>query len=405
MVAVILYYRESNCNSEMAKVLWYGDACCNTGFARVTHSVLDHLHKLHDVSVVGINATGDPHDYPYEVFPAGNVNCPDRFGIPRLPELVSKIRPDIIVCCQDIWIVNNVWERIQFLQKDLKFKFMAYFPADSEAYMPDMLRNMTAWDMSLTFTIPSAQKIMASGITPKRFGVLPHGVDVGKFFPQDKRASRRNLGLPEDKFIVLNANRNQPRKRIDLTIEAFVEFAKGREDTMLYMHMSAKDMGWDVIGLFRQAMTMAGLDPTDRMILTTNEINYGNAPPDELLRDIYNSADVGVNTSDGEGWGLVSFEHGACKRPQIVPAHTACKDIWEKSALLADVGTWVWDKDLSVKRGIVNTKHVTELLVELYEGPALYDHTAEKCYEVTQRPEYRWESVSGGFDAAIKELV
>ena len=405
MMTLSLYYRERDCNSGMAKVLWYGDACCNTGFARVTHSVLDHLHKVHDVSVFGINATGDPHGYPYEVFPAGNVNCPDRFGIPRLPEVVAKVRPDVIVCCQDIWIINNVWERIQFLQNDIGFKFLAYFPTDSEAYLPDMLRNMTAWDMSLTFTIPSAQKVMACGVTPKRFGVLPHGVDTSKFSPCDKIAARTELNLPLDKFIVLNANRNQPRKRVDLTIEAFVEFSKGKDDTMLYLHMSRKDLGWDVIGLFKQSMEMAGMDSTNRLILTTNEINYGAAPPDELLNKIYNAADVGINTSDGEGWGLVSFEHAACHKPQVVPAHTSCKDIWGGSGQLIDVATWVWDKDLSVKRGIVSVKHAAELLDDLYKDSGLYEMTAQKCFEVTQRPEYRWESVSGGFDAAIKELT
>ena len=51
----------------MAKILWYGDACSNTGFARVTHSVLDHLSKEHEVVVLGINYTGDPHEYPYKI--------------------------------------------------------------------------------------------------------------------------------------------------------------------------------------------------------------------------------------------------------------------------------------------------------------------------------------------------
>ena len=405
MMTLSLYYWESNCNSGMAKVLWYGDACCNTGFARVTHSVLDHLYKDHEVCVVGINATGDPHNHPYSVFPAGNINCPDRFGIARLPEILQKAKPDIVICCQDIWVVNNVWERIQFLQNDLKFKFLAYFPTDSEAYLPDMLRNMTAWDMCLTFTIPSANKILASGVQPRRFGVLPHGVDISKFSPGDKTQARKNLGLPEDKFIVLNANRNQPRKRIDLTIEAFVEFSKGRPDTMLYLHMSAKDLGWDVIGMFRQAMTISGQDPENRLILTSQNINYGDAPPDSLLENVYRAADVGINTADGEGWGLVSFEHAACKRPQIVGNHTACKDIWEKSAQLINVGTYVWDKDLTVKRGVIDTRHAAGLLRDLYEDRGLYEHTAEACYAVTQRPEYRWENVAAGFNAAILELV
>ena len=174
---------------------------------------------------------------------------------------------------------------------------------------------------------------------------------------------------------------------------------------MLYLHMSAKDMGWDVIGLFKQTMTLAGMDPTNRLVLTTNDINYGDAPPDELLRSIYLAADVGINTSDGEGWGLVSFEHAACARPQVVPAHTSCKDIWENSAQLIEVATWVWDKDLSVKRGVISTKSASQLLTDLYNDSGLYAATANACFEVTQRPEYRWESVAGGFDAAIKEMV
>jgi len=164
-------------------------------------------------------------------------------------------------------------------------------------------------------------------------------------------------------------------------------------------------LGWDVIGLFKQVMKMAGQDPENRLILTSSNINYGDAPPDELLQDVYRAADVGINTSDGEGWGLVSFEHAACKKPQVVPAHTSCKDIWEKSGQLINVATYVWDKDLTIKRGVIDTKHAANLLTELYEGRAFYDHTADACFQVTQRPEYRWENVSAGFNAAIQELV
>jgi D-inositol-3-phosphate glycosyltransferase len=74
----------------VAKVLWYGDACSNTGFGRVTTSVLEHLQKEHEVEVIGINYNGDPHDLPYKIYPASNLACPDRFGIPRLPELIDK---------------------------------------------------------------------------------------------------------------------------------------------------------------------------------------------------------------------------------------------------------------------------------------------------------------------------
>jgi D-inositol-3-phosphate glycosyltransferase len=59
----------------------------------------------------------------------------------------------------------------------------------------------------------------------------------------------------------------------------------------------------------------------------------GGVRDDRELNLLYNACDVGINTSMGEGWGLVSFEHGATGGAQIVPEHTACAELW------ADVGS------------------------------------------------------------------
>ena len=60
--------------------------------------------------------------------------------------------------------------------------------------------------------------------------VIPHGVDTQVFFPLNRQHARQALfpDRPElqDAFIVLNANRNVLRKRVDLTIEGFASFAQ-----------------------------------------------------------------------------------------------------------------------------------------------------------------------------------
>lgn len=389
----------------MAKILWYGDACSNTGFGRVTHSVLAHLSKEHEVAVIGINYNGDPHEYDYKIYPASNLHCADRFGLPRLVEIFNKEKPDVFICLNDIWVVNQVWERIHFLKEKNNFKFVAYFPTDSERYPNEMLRHIPHWDLAITFTVQQANRILSHGISPSRMGVLPHGVDLSKFNPMPREEARKALSLPLDKFIVLNANRNQPRKQIDLTIKAFAEFAQDKPDTMLYLHMGAKDMGWEIIPLFEREMKLRGLDPTNRLVLTSTDINYIAAPPDELLNKIYNAADVGLNTTNGEGWGLVAFEHAACRKPQVQPCHTSCMDLWDGAGMLIDVATWIIDKDLSVERGLINTSHAANLLSQLYADKALYAEVADACFAVTQRPEYRWESVAAGFSQAVVDLT
>ena len=110
----------------MSKILWYGDACSNTGFARVTHSILEHLKKDHEIVVYGINYSGDPHDYPFKIYPASATNPGDKFGIGRIQQIVERERPDFFICLNDIWIVNQVWERVHLLKSQFNFKFIAY---------------------------------------------------------------------------------------------------------------------------------------------------------------------------------------------------------------------------------------------------------------------------------------
>lgn len=387
----------------MAKILWYGDAVSNTGFGRVTHSVLEHLHKEHEVVVYGINYTGDPHPYPFKIYPAAAHNPQDRFGLGRIQGIVELEKPDFFICLNDIWVVNQIWERIHLLKHKLKFKFIAYFPTDSEWYPLSMVRYIPDFDFPVTFTIEQAQRLMAHGIQPARLGVIPHGLDQGKFFEIDQDEARNRLGLPKDKFIVFNGNRNQPRKRIDQTIKAFSEFAVGKDDVLLYLNMGEKDLGWAVKELFETEMKRRGQDPTAKLALTPN-MNYLSAPPDEQLNLVYNAVDVGINTADGEGWGLVPFEHAQTRKAQIVPNHTSSADIWKNSAELIDVGAWITDKDLGVERGVIDYKHAAELLNKLYEDKEYRKEIADKCYEVTQNPSYRWDKVAEGFNKAMEVL-
>ena len=124
-----------------------------------------------------------------------------------------------------------------------------------------------------------------------------------------------------------------------------------------------------------------------------------------MLNKIYNATDVGLNTADGEGWGLVSFEHASCRKPQVVPNHTVCRDLWADVGMLSDIATWVTDKDLGVVRGLVDIDKVIDNLNELYTNKKTYDEVADACYALTQRPEYRWEHVSKGFSKAITDLL
>ena len=60
----------------------------------------------------------------------------------------------------------------------------------------------------------------------KRIEVLEHACDKKVFFSLKPKYCKRYFGIEENKFVILNLNRNTPRKRLDISISAFVYFLK-----------------------------------------------------------------------------------------------------------------------------------------------------------------------------------
>ena len=91
-----------------------------------------------------------------------------------------------------------------------------------------------------------------------------------------------------------------------------------------------------------------------------------------------------------------------CKKPQIVPAHTSCQDIWKDKGPLIDVAAWITDKDLGVERGIVNYKHASELLNKLYEDEEYRQKDRRRLLSSNSKPSYRWDKIAEGFTKAME---
>jgi glycosyltransferase involved in cell wall biosynthesis len=303
----------------------------------------------------------------------------------------------------DIWIINEQYRRIADLKQSLGFKFVGYFPMDSYGWHGALADTANEWDSAICYTEFGALEAIKGGIE-RPITVIPHGVTKGQFAPKDKTEARKNLGLREDIFIVFNGNRNQPRKRIDITIAAFARFAVGRPDVQLYLHMGMKDQGWDVMPIFGREMMRNGLDPNGRIIMTTNT----PAPPNvgvEMLNDIYNAVDVGINTCKGEGWGLVNFEHAACKVAQVVPDHTSCKEIFDGYGKLIRCDHVDVDTNYGREMPCPSVDHLTEILVELYENREELDAVAQACYERATDEAFNWDTVAAQFDDAFQEVL
>ena len=403
----------------MIRVLVVGDAVTPTGFARVLHSILERLHLNFEIHHLGVNYHGDPHPYPWKIYPAGSLG--DGYGMNRLAPLIEELCPRLIFMMGDLWILMRYAGILARLET--RVPAIAYFPVESDPVEPDAMTHMLkSVDVLATYTNFGADAVRIAieqarsvnpGLPMREVVIIPHGVDSESFYPieqvdgapgkNSRRAARERVfpGRPDllDAFIVLNANRNQPRKRIDITIEAFALFARNKpEHVKLYLHMARQDEGWDIFRLSRRF----GIE--NRLLLTRAD----NSVPNESvagLNLIYNVCDVGVNTACAEGWGLVSFEHAATGAAQIVPRHTSMTELWEGAAELIEPRFTLITENTLINAYYTSAADVAAALQGLYEDPEKRRRMARAAREMVLKTEYQWDNIANRWSELFNSRI
>ncbi|HKP94064.1 MAG TPA: glycosyltransferase family 4 protein [Chthoniobacterales bacterium] len=379
------------------KILIIGDAVAPTGFARVIRSIFQPLHEHYELHQLATRFEGGPHDYPWKLYPAGKGES--RYGYDQIGPLVDQLRPAIVFLLYDIVFQVRYLESLR--KAAWKPKIVFYSPVESGPIAPEIMQRLHGLSRYVVFTeygrseIERALQILRltdPGFEFPALEVIAHGVALDKFFPlPDKTEARRRMRLDDaqhrDAFIVLNANRNMPRKRIDLTIHGFAQFAKDKPaNVKLYLHMATEDSGWNVLILAKRYGIF------DRLIMTQAD-NSRPTFSDDQLNFLYNACDIGITTTTGEGWGMPSFEHAATRAAQIIPRHTSLVELWKDAAEFIDpVMTLTYPGNLTHAH-IVPPEGVAAALQRLYEDRAHRDELAEAAYRNATRPKFSWNAI------------
>lgn len=376
---------------------------------------LDDQFAFHQL---GINYMSGPHGEPWPIYPASD-GPRDRHGIKRLAGIVNTIRPAVVLIVNDVGLVAQYLNAMRSV--DHCPKVVAYMPVDSGPLASEYVRGIASLDRIVVYNQFAAETLAAASnevraedpafVLPP-MSIIPHGVDTQMFQPlfaltgnivEARKAARHEL-MPNsdalnDAFIVLNANRNQPRKRIDITIAGFAKFAADKpDDVMLYLHMGMTDIGWDIRELARRHGIM------DQLIVTHEGDNIPGSSLEQLNR-IYNTCDVGINTSEAESWGLTAFEHAATAAAQIVPGHTGTLEIWDGVAEMLPPSLRLTSPGSLTASELIDPEDVARTLEHLYRNPAALQERSLAAYQHATNPRYSWDTVAQSFDEILSELT
>jgi glycosyltransferase involved in cell wall biosynthesis len=280
---------------------------------------------------------------------------------------------------------------------------------DSLEHSPAWYENFDIVDVPVTYT-RFGQWVVNDANPTLDVRIIPHGTDTEKFHPLydgNKSEAKAKFFEPyasqvgdlSDSFIVLNANRNQPRKKLDITIKGFAKFARNKpKNVKLYMHCGIVDSSVNLETLTSRYGCQ------DRLIISSMKPGV-QVVPDARLNEIYNVGDVGINTGMGEGWGLTNVEHAATGAVQLVPNHSACRELFSGCGLLMNTyGEFMFDNSMTVGK-LVGYDEVAQKLEYLYNNQEEREKLAKLGYEKFTSEEYSWKKIAQDWLNLFEEVL
>lgn len=400
-------------NTKKIRLVFYGDAPnVATGFGKVSSNILPALYDSGDYEIYcfGVNYLGVPHKYPFQIYPMLPNPQNDPYGREKITHILPQMEFDIVFFLQDSFILTFIPNLVQHMrQQGKKFKTLAYFPVDGKPWH-EWVQAMSGADVPVTYT--NWGKKQCQSVYPDiaaRLQVVPHGISLSEFFPHPpekiQQLRKMYFGHHADKFIVINVNRNQPRKDIPRCMMAFKEFQKDCPASVLYLHCAEKDVGWDL----KRVAEHIGLE-FGRDVLFPSNFNVNSGVPVQVVNDLYNCANACVSCALGEGWGLSSVEAMATKTPCVFPDNTSLSEIFaDGRGFLCRSGDTinfqsVLVMDNEVIRPLTNINDMVKHLKRLYEKPDVGFRVAEKAYDWVVH-NLQWEKhIIPRFDRIIKDL-
>ena len=405
------------------------------GYSKVVYEIARHIGQYADVrlTVYGFQNYKQSSETRRNQIPASVVlhdalasESPARHGFGE-KEIAAYLRAhpqDIVVIFNDAVITAaltaTILQELTPAERQA-FKLVSYkdmvYPYDKPTYTQMLNQH---FDAAIAFTPYWRQTALDLGVRKDLpFYVFPHGFDPDAYFPVPRHLARAYYSIPVGDFVVLNLNRNQPRKRWDHTMMALadvvqrhLEHSKGQGAEAVrpikLMVAAQMDGFWNLVEIFDHQLRLRGLSFEGEGKHYLLSVAKPQAMTDEDINVLYSACDIGLNTCEGEGFGLCQFEHAAVGAPQVVNNVGGFKEFLHahNSILVEPKHFGYVDKSRDNVGGYAeccDPRDVADAIWTYYMNPALVaEHGRRARRDILQH--FRWETVCAHFYKVLKHI-
>jgi len=276
-----------------------------TGYSRVAYHLLNEIRTLPNLELFHYGFQRHPEFRRPKLPGVIQIDAADAedpkeqgFGFNAFKHHLESIKPDLVFIYNDTLIINRFLELIPETMRVWVYLDQVY-KGTALGKIPERVERVFVF--SKEWLLPEEAKL-------KNQTILEHGVSSTRVPAEQIEKQRSTLGLT-DKTVFLNINRNSCRKRLDLTLMAFARYQRINPKAHLILVSNSEGFyDFSIIAQIEQACKEAitWID-TKKVRLTDEDINL-----------LMNVADYGINTADGEGYGLTTLDHSNLGKPQVV---------------------------------------------------------------------------------------
>lgn len=201
---------------------------------------------------------------------------------------------------------------------------------------------------------------------------------------------------------------NGKRKRIDLLLNSYMSLpSKTKNDSMLLLHtLPISSGGYNLVEIIKKWEEKHGKGSSGKIAFVYGYDGAGNSWTDNALNLFYNTIDVNVSASSGEGFGLATTESMVVGKPNIAPNFSSFIELIgngangeKKRGILAELSGYETLSN-NTRRGIVSIKSMAENMGMLYDDTKMRKNMGNNASEWVKQ--YTWDSMVKGFDDVLK---
>jgi glycosyltransferase involved in cell wall biosynthesis len=289
-----------------------------TGYSKVGNSIANYLSNCADVIYLGFQGSTNikknirllKNNVKLYDLCLIDSSTPNKFGFNAILDILNNERPEAILIYNDPCIICNVLTRIQ----SYDCKKFCYIDLVYEYHYPKYI-NYIKHNCNHIFTFAEHWKnhlINFYEYSSNQLTTIYHGIESIHVI-----GSKNILGLKDDDFVILSLNRNEARKNLNIVLESFLKYYNICEhrDKLYMLLICNPESKLNLLEYSKILNKLLNLsyNGVKNIKFIQNDLNLNDID----INRIYNTCDLGISLTSGEGFGLTVIEHLICNKPVV----------------------------------------------------------------------------------------